>query len=176
MYIFFIGFTIEYVVNALFYNDDTMHKIYKNKGKFDLDTQIPIIVYSTIISSIFGTFLNSLALSDDAIISFKQNQSKINLGKRNKYLLNKLKIKFILYFIIGFLLLLFLWYYISIFGVIYKNTQMHLLKETLISFGLSILYPFGILLFPGIFRIPALSSIKNKRKYLYNFSKVFHYC
>ena len=26
--LFFIGFTIEYTVNALFYNDDTMHKIY----------------------------------------------------------------------------------------------------------------------------------------------------
>ena len=34
--LFFIGFTIEYTVNALFYNDDTMHKIYENKGKFDL--------------------------------------------------------------------------------------------------------------------------------------------
>ena len=26
--LFFIGFSIEYVVNALFFNDDTMHKIY----------------------------------------------------------------------------------------------------------------------------------------------------
>ena len=174
--LFFIGFTIEYVVNALFFNDNTMHKIYKNKGKFDLDNQIPIIIYSTIISSIFETFFSSLALSDDAIISFKQNKSKINLWSRKKYLMNKLKIKFILYFIIGFSLLLFFWYYISMFGVVYKNTQIHLLKDTLISFGISVLYPFGIYLFPGIFRIPALSNIEHKRKYLYNFSKVVHYC
>ena len=26
--LFLIGFSIEYTVNALFYNDDTMHKIY----------------------------------------------------------------------------------------------------------------------------------------------------
>ena len=44
---FFIGFAIEYIVNALFYNDDTMHKIYESKGQFDLETQLPIIVYSS---------------------------------------------------------------------------------------------------------------------------------
>ena len=58
------------------------------------------------------------------------------------------------------------------FGVIYKNTQLHLLKVTLISFVLSLLYPFGIFLLPGFFRIPSLSNPKNKREYLYNFSKV----
>ena len=29
--LFFIGFAIEYTVNALFYNDNTMHNIYKTK-------------------------------------------------------------------------------------------------------------------------------------------------
>ena len=57
------------------------------------------------------------------------------------------------------------------FGVIYRNTQMHLLKDTLISFGLSFIFPFIIYLIPPIFRIPALSNTKNKREYLYNFSK-----
>ena len=57
------------------------------------------------------------------------------------------------------------------FGVIYKNTQIHLLKDTLMSFGLSFLIPFGIYLLPGLFRIPSLSNHKNKKKCLYNFSK-----
>ena len=57
------------------------------------------------------------------------------------------------------------------FGVIYKNTQLYLLKDTLISLGQSLLIPFGLYLIPGLFRIPALSNRKNKRKYLYNFSK-----
>ena len=29
--LFLIGFTIDYTVNALFFNDDTMHKIYQSK-------------------------------------------------------------------------------------------------------------------------------------------------
>ena len=58
------------------------------------------------------------------------------------------------------------------FGAIYRNTQIHLLKDTLLSFGLSLLYPFGICLLPGFFRIQALSDPKKKSAYLYNFSKV----
>ena len=51
------------------------------------------------------------------------------------------------------------------FCAIYSNTQNHLNKDTLISFGLSLIYPIGIYLLPGIFRIIALSS--NKRKCIY---------
>ena len=46
------------------------------------------------------------------------------------------------------------------FCAIYKNTQLHLIKDTLISFGLSFIYPFGINLLPGLFRIPSLSEKK----------------
>jgi len=168
--LFLIGFTIEYTINALFYNDDTMHKIYKTKGEFDIETQIPIAVYSTIISNILNYPLNFFGLSNDPIINFKQDNSIINIKKRTKLLIKNLIIKFILYFIISFLFLLFCWYYISIFGVIYKNTQMHLLKDTLISIGLSLIFPLIIYLLPGIFRIPSLSN--KKRKCLYNFSKI----
>ena len=59
------------------------------------------------------------------------------------------------------------------FGVIYKNTQYHLLKDTLISFGISFIHPFVLYLLPGIFRIPSLSNPKKKRVCLYNFSKIF---
>ena len=57
-------------------------------------------------------------------------------------------------------------------GTIYKNTQLHLIKDTLISFGLSLIYPFGINLLPGLFRIPSLSDKKGKRKYIYAISKI----
>ena len=63
------------------------------------------------------------------------------------------------------------------FCAIYENTQMHLLNDTLISFGLSLLYPFWIYLLPGMFRIPSLLEGKKNNKSngagkcLYNFSK-----
>ena len=169
--LFLIGFTIDYIVNAFFYNDDTMHNIYESKGQFDLEAQIPIMVYSSLITMVLNAPLEFLAFSNDSIIDFKQNKSTINLNKRKKNLKNILKIKFILYFLISFILLTFFWYYISIFCVIYRNTQIHLLKDTLMSFGLSLLFPFVIYLLPGLFRIPSLSNDKNNKECLYNFSK-----
>ena len=169
--LFLIGFAIDFTVNALFFNDDTMHKIYQSKGEFDLESQIPIIIYSTLISMVLNTPLNFLSLSSDAIIAFKQYKSKINVLKRAKLLENKLKIKISLYFVIGFLLLSIFWYYIAMFCVIYKNTQLHLLKDTLMSLGFSLFIPFVIYLIPGIFRIPALSNRKSKKACLYKFSK-----
>ena len=56
------------------------------------------------------------------------------------------------------------------FCAIYKNTQIHLIKDTLISFGISLFSPFVFYLFPGFFRIPALSNKNNKRQCLYNIS------
>ena len=169
--LFFIGFAIEYTVNGLFYTDETMHKIYENKGEFDFVNQLPITIYSYLISMILNSPLNFLALSNDAILNFKNSNIKINIKKKAKNLKNILTIKFILYFIISFIFLVFFWYYISMFGVIYKNTQIHLLKDTLMSFGSSLFLPLGYFLLPGFFRISALIKQKNKRICLYNFSK-----
>ena len=169
--LFFIKFSIEYTVNALFYNDNTMHKIYESKGDFDLETQILISFYSTIISMVLNSPLNFLALTNDAIINFKQSKRKFNFMKQFKHLKFILIIKFVIYFIISFLILLCFWYYITMFGVIYKNTQIHLLKDTLMSLGLSIFNPFLFYLFPRIFRIPVLSNRNKKHQCLYNFSK-----
>ena len=171
--LFFVGLTMDYAVNALFFNDETMHKIYVDKGLFDFETQIPITIYSFLISTILSIPLSILGLSNDKIIDFKQNQTKQGIKKQREKLIFCLKIKFAFYFIISFIFLLFFWYYISMFGVIYKNTQYHLLKDTLISFGLPLFYPFITCLLPGLFRIPSLSNPKKKRICLYNFSKIF---
>ena len=56
------------------------------------------------------------------------------------------------------------------FCAIYRNTQSHLITDTLISFVLSLLYPLIIYLLPGIFRIRSLSDKECKKKYTYKFS------
>ena len=150
-------------------------KYMKIKGSFNLVYQLPQIAYSSLISTALDIFLKLLALSEGNILEFKKDREKTNLDKREKSLNSKLSIKFIIFFIISTIFLLLFWYYLSMFGAIYKNTQLHLIKDTLISFGLSLLYPFGIYLIPGIFRIPSLSNNKNKRKCLYNVSLLFQF-
>ena len=171
--LFFLNFSIYFTVNALFFNDNTMHKIYEDKGSFNFIYQLPQIAYSSLISSVLNVLLKLLALSEPNIINLKKNKEKNNLNVRVKELNDKLNMKFISYFIISSIFLLFFWYYLSMFGAIYRHTQYHLIKDTLISFGLSLFYPFLIYLVPGFFRIPALSNPNNKREYLYTLCQLF---
>ena len=62
--LFIITFVLLYVVNALFYNDATMHKIYEDKGKYDFIYQIPQMIYSTAISSIIKIILSKLTSTE----------------------------------------------------------------------------------------------------------------
>ena len=68
------------------------------------------------------------------------------------------------------LFLLFFWYFISCFCGVYRNTQIILINDTLISFGLSMLYPFALNFLPAFFIIPALRSKIKDKKCLYTLS------
>jgi len=138
-----------------------MHKIYVDEGIFDFIYFIPIIIYSTIISSLIQYIMKALSLSERNILKIKNEKDYCESEKILPKLVKSLIIKFICFFIISLLLLILFWYYISCFGAVYKNTQFILIKDTLISFILSMIYLFFIYLLPGIFRIPILSH-KNK--------------
>ena len=163
----FFSFVLYFTVNTLFFNDKTMHKIYIDDGKYNIIYQIPIIIYSSLISSAINIIIKYLSLVDKDIIEFKKQKSK-----NNDNIKKRLKIKFILFFLFDFLLLILFWYYISCFCAIYKNTQKHLIKDTLITFGLSMLYPFYLCLLPGLWRIPALRAEQKDKKLIYKLSTI----
>ena len=171
IFLFFYFLFFDLAINALFFTDDTMHKIYQDKGKFNIFYQIPQILYSTIISKIINSLIRNFALIQDDILALKQEKEiKKELELKHKNFLRRLKIKFILFFIISFIFLAFISYYITCFCGIYINTQMHLFKDALISLITSLIIPFGLCLFPGILRIIALKGVKPTRKFLYELS------
>ena len=143
--LFFINFVMNFAVNALFFTDDSMHKIYEEQGKFQFLYQLPQIIYSSIISMGLNYLLQLLALSEEGILEFKRNKNVNNISERKIKLFYKLLLKSILFFISSIIFLVIFWYYIAMFCAIYENTQMHLLNDTLISFGLSLLYHYCIL-------------------------------
>ena len=167
--LFFFSFTLIYTVNALFFSDSSMHKIYEDNGKFNFIYQIPQILYSTIISSIINILVNLLSLSERNIINLKKDNK--NMPKKKLQTINCLKIKFIIFYILVYFFLLLFWYYLSCFCAVYKNTQLYLIKDSFISFVLSLLYPFGISLLPGLLRIPSLKSESRNNELLYKASQ-----
>ena len=121
---------------------------------------------------LISMLIKKLALSGDDIKKFKKNEDTNNIKEKGGELIMKLKIKFLFYFILSSLLLLIFWYYISMFNAVYRNTQYLLLKDTMISFGISLVLPFVIYLIPGLLRIPSLTDPDKDKKCLYNLSKI----
>ena len=147
-----------------------MHNIYKNNGRYNIILQIPQIFYSSAVSSIINFILKQLSLSEKNIIGIKEEKDITKAREKSKKVHNCLKIKFILFFILSIVFMLFFWYFVSCFCAVYTNTQIILIKDTLFSFGLSMLYPFGLNLIPGFFRIPALRAKNKNKELLYKIS------
>ena len=170
--LFLLSFSLYFTINGFFFTDDTMHKIYEEKGAFNIISQIPQIIYSSGVSSIINMILKMLSLSESNILMIKQEKNYNIAQKKSKNIINYLLIKFIIFFMLSNLLLLFFWYFISCFCAVYVNTQKILIKDTLISFALSMSYPFGLNLLPGMFRIPSLRAPKKDKKCLYKISGI----
>ena len=149
-----------------------MHKIYVDKGQYNFFYQIPQILYSSIISSVITVILKYLSLSQKSVIKIKQINEFNDMVQKYFLLLKNFKFKLIIFNLLGLAVLFFNWYYITLFCAVYANTQSHLLTDTFTSFGLSLVYPFILSLFPGLLRIPALKSEKKDRKVLYQISQL----
>ena len=171
IHFFLFSFALYYTVNGLFFNDSTMSKIYKDGGKYNFIYQIPLTIFSSLICTAINSIMKYLALSQNNILEIKNLEKNKSFKQKVDKILNCLKIKFRLFFIFTFIFSIIFWYFLGCFCSVYKNTQIHLIKDTLISFGLSFVYPLGIFLIPGILRIYSLKKNKN-RKILYEISKI----
>ena len=170
MFLFFFSLSLYLNINALFFNDDTLHQIYEDKGKYNFSFQILQIIYSTLISMIIYILIKILAVSQNKIVDLKKEDKKNLDDNYIRKLIRFLKIKYISFFIITFIILFLFWFYITCFCGIYVNTQVHLIINSFISLIIALLLPFILYLIPGIFRIYALRKENLNRKLLYKFS------
>ena len=172
--LFLFSFALYITINALFFNDSTMHKIYEDQGNFNFLYNLPKILYSTIISSVINFIILFLSLTEKDIVKIKAKveKDKKDLNEVIKSTEKCLKIKLTIFFVLNFLFVIFFWYYLSSFCAVYRNTQIHLFKDVSLSFLLSLLYPFGLALLPGLLRIPALKDENKDGKCLYSISKI----
>ena len=165
-----ISFSLYFSNNCLFFSDNSMHKIYLNFGKYSFINQLPQMVYSILISATINSILKMISLSGKNILSIKKIKNHSFILKRANSIEKCEKIKIILFYVISFIFLLFFWYFISCFCAVYVNTQKILISDTLISFAISMIYPFGIYLLFSSLRLIALKPSKEKESF-----KIFLY-
>ena len=172
-FVFFLSFALHYTTNALFFDESTFHQIYEDEGKFNFEYQIPKILYSAISSTlVLRLILRFLVLTDKDILEVKKQKNRENALKKKEEKLKCMKIKFSIFFILIFILLVAFWYLLTCFNAIYKNTQVYLIENTFISFGFSLSYPFIINIFPSMMRMISLHSDNKDQDFLYKLSKI----
>ena len=151
-----------------------MHKIFEHQGNIALFFNILNIIYSSLISTIITLLIKKLALSNKDILKIKKIKNRKLALTNSVKLIKKLYIRFSIYYIITFIFLIFFWYFISAFCAVYKNTQILLLRTTLISYLVSLLYPLALNTIPALLRIMSLRDKSHGKKCIYSFSYILH--
>ena len=170
--LFSLSLSLDFTINCFFFNDDSMHKIYMDYGEYNFISEIPQMIYSTVISEIFDILVKSLALSEGDVYQIKNAKNKIEVVNLSKKILKKIKIKLGIFFGISILLMFFCWYFIAAFCAVYSNTQFTFIKDSFGSFVISLIYPFGLYMIPAVLRIVVLRDPKKNKECLFKFSNV----
>ncbi len=173
IFFFFESIALEMMLNALFYDDTYINKIYENEGMLNFISSIPKSIYSYLVSFLINFFLIKLSNSKAKILQMIKNvKNKYDYEILYKKILKKLKIKITIFFILSFLLLIFYYYYCGCFCAVFHNNQIFWLYGTLISFSFNLILPFFTCLISSILRY---ISLYYRCKILFNILKVYNF-
>ena len=167
--LFFLSFDIYLVVNAFFFSKSKIHQIYEDGGNYNFSYFFPQIIYSFFISYIFISFIKYFSLSENNILEIKNEENIRRKNDKIEKVRKCLFIKYLLFYITSLVFIIIIFYYLSSFCAVYKNTQIFVVKNTLISFLIFLLFPLFLAITPCYLRTFSLKNNNNER--IYKFSK-----
>ncbi len=170
LFIYYISATL--MLNAFFYTDDVIDEKYENGGELPLATQATRSIYSSLCCTVFikigKLFYNYAPLFDLVIIEIKDRAKLMEFAIR---VVNKAKTKIFRFTVINMVIIIFCWYYITIFCIVYQSSQSSWFKGGIISFCITLAINVGISLVLVILRKIALCSKSECLYNLYLFAK-----
>ena len=155
--------TTSMAFTVLFFFDSSMHKIYKDHGKYTFFRDKAESIYSFLVSFIIEILIGYLSYTDVNIYQIRQLKKVDKIKK----VLKRIKQKLIVFYVVTFLLFLFYWYLISCFCAVYKDTQIIYIKKCIKTFINDIFIPFVIHMAFAFGRIFALKQNTKFRSLLY---------
>ena len=158
-------------LNSFFFSDDSMHKLFLNYGKYDIFQQIPQMVYSTIFSQLIEVFLCFLILTDKFFYKIKSNLLEGKLVDIMK-ILRIIDLKLAVFFFFAFVFFVVYWYIITVFCAVYKNTQKIFIKDSIISFLISLSYSLVLYFISSCLRLCSLKCSKACSSIIYKISDI----
>ena len=147
-------FAIFLACNTIFVTDLTLHNLYISEGRIEIFSNITKILFSVLISTTIKNILLLVCFPEKDILKIRKSGIQ-KIHKKNPAVqksLTMVVIKCYIYFFISFIILSFIWIYVFSFFIIFENTQMYVIQNTIISFGISIFAPFILYIIPAIIR------------------------
>ena len=154
---------ISIIINLIFYNDDTMHKIYLDEGEYNIVYSLFRIISTDVIERLTTFLIEQLIDYQNKFIELKTNMKETKIEKEikkinkdenvnekeikeinidendnekdklKKQIGSNLRISWIIFYFISIFISLISWYYISCFCAVYKKTQKYLLFDFLVG-------------------------------------------
>ncbi len=156
-------------MNSVLYSDEFMEKKYNNNGNLDFYSSLFLSFSSNLISACFAWLINKL-INYSFIFELIHNEVK-NLKKYNELIQRVWKIikrKLIIYITINIIINFICVYYLTLFCIIYKNSQISLFINYVTGNITSIIYS---LILSSLISFLRKLSINLKFMNLYYFSK-----
>ena len=170
---FFILFCTDFTMNGLFFVHESMYKKYNQGEDFTFVQKIPQLLFTLLVSHGLEALLCYLCMTDVYVYEIKALPNERDTGERIMNILDKVKRKLVAFYVITFLLILFYWYFISAFCAVYQNTQKIFIRDSFLSFAISLIDPFFIYGITCILRFISLLLCCRKNccgKFLYKLS------
>ena len=131
--IFLNSIILTLLSNTLFLDDEAMHNIIENNGKYNIIYRAPILIFSDLASWIICFLFFELPISFADLVGFKKDiRTHAKTGEFNT-IIEKFKKKFkkirIVIYSFSFIIIIISLYYMCCFFSIFQNTQVHLLTD-----------------------------------------------
>ena len=157
---------IEMTMNGLFFIHESMHRKYVEGEELTFAQKLPQLLFTLIASHIIEVILCFFGMTDVHVYEIKSLAKNENNKENREKVINiidKMKNKLVWFFVFTFLLFLFNWYFISAFCAVYQNTQKIFLRDSGISFLMSMIDPFIIYGATNILRYLSLFACCRKK-------------
>ena len=150
----FMTFPINLTFNIFFYTNKSM-KLSYIRSMDDISnfwSNIANTVYSSLLSTTLLIILKFICLTHNSVRVLRKIKDVNKARKKSVCVLRCIKIRVTIYYLLSFAFVGCFGFYVLCFCAVFENTQKELVKSTLTSWLISLLYPFGICLVTSIVR------------------------
>ena len=171
-----LNIDLYFVVNGLFYNEDYISDLFHSTEKetfFSFFTRsIERFFYATIVGVIVESLIGFICIEEKKIkkIYIRERDNFLKLKYEIFKVIKSIKIRFIIFIILCFIIALISWYYVNCFNNVYPGIKMEWIKSSVLIVVIVQLLPFIFTFIEALLRIIGLKCKSEKifelKKYL----------